>query len=96
MGRSTTRAEEAAEELALQLEWHWEAQARPRLAGLTDEEYFWEPAPGAWSLRPRGSAAAGGIGSGAFVLDYQFPEPAPAPVTTIAWRLAHLLVGVFG
>jgi hypothetical protein len=33
--------------LAEQLSWHWEAQLRPRLAGLTDDEYFWEPAPDA-------------------------------------------------
>lgn len=27
-------------ELLLQLTWHWENQLRPRLAGLTDEEYL--------------------------------------------------------
>jgi hypothetical protein len=32
--------------LAEQLSWHWEAQLRPRLDGLTDDEYFWEPVPG--------------------------------------------------
>jgi hypothetical protein len=37
-----------------QLTFHWTNQLRPRLDGLTDEEYLWEPAPGAWSLRPRG------------------------------------------
>lgn len=82
--------------LVEQFTWHWDNHARPRLAGLTDEEYFWEPTPG-WSLRPRGSGGtATQFGSGAFVLDYAFPEPEPAPVTTIAWRLAHVLVGVFG
>jgi len=25
---------------------------RPRLDGLTDEEFFWEPVPGCWSVRP--------------------------------------------
>ncbi|HET8589626.1 MAG TPA: DinB family protein [Nakamurella sp.] len=84
-------------ELAAQLTWHWEAQLRPRLAGLTDEEYFWEPVRGCWNIRPRGAAttpmAAGG---GDLVMDYAYPEPTPAPVTTIAWRCAHLLVGVFG
>ena len=24
-----------------QFEWHWEHQLRPRLAGLSDEEYLW-------------------------------------------------------
>jgi hypothetical protein len=35
-------------------------------------------------------------GSGAFTIDFAFPEPEPPPVTTIAWRLAHVIVGVFG
>ena len=26
-----------------QLSWHWEAQLRPRLEGLTDEELHWHP-----------------------------------------------------
>jgi len=25
-----------------------------------------------------------------------FPEPEPPPVTTIAWRMAHAIVGIFG
>jgi hypothetical protein len=25
-----------------------------------------------------------------------WPDPEPAPVTTIAWQLSHLAVGVFG
>lgn len=32
--------------LAEQLDWHWTNQLRPRLAGLTDQEYFWSPHPG--------------------------------------------------
>jgi len=58
-----------------------------RLGGLTDEEYFWEPVPGCWSLRPDGQGRwrldGGGGGGGG-------PAPEPAPVTTIAWRLGHL------
>jgi hypothetical protein len=27
-------------------------------------------------------------------IDFEFPPPTPAPVTTIAWRLAHVIVGV--
>jgi hypothetical protein len=80
-----------------QLTWHWDAQLRPGLAGLTDDEHLWEPVPGAWSIRPRAEAvttmAAGG---GSHVADFQLPEPVPAPVTTIAWRLGHLVVGVLG
>ena len=64
-----------------QLTWHWEQQLRPRLDGLTDDECFWEPAPGSWTIRPPR-------------VDFEFPTPDPAPVTTIAWRLAHVIVGV--
>ena len=44
------------EELAEQLDWHWRSHLRPRFDGLTDEEYFWEPVPGMWSVRPRGTS----------------------------------------
>ena len=27
-------------------------------------------------------------------IDFEFPEPDPTPFTTIAWRLAHVIVGV--
>jgi hypothetical protein len=79
-----------------QLDWHWRAQLRPRLDGLTDAEYFWEPVPGCWSVRPRGpSSASQAAGGGDFTIDFVWPQPQPAPVTTIAWRLAHVIVGVF-
>jgi hypothetical protein len=70
-------------ELADQLDFHWQAQLRPRLEGLTDDEYFWEPAPGCWTVHRDGK------------IDFEYPEPVPAPLTTIAWRLAHVIVGVF-
>jgi DinB superfamily len=80
-----------------QLTHHWENQARPRLDGLTDDEYLWEPVPGTWSLRPRAEAtAAMAAGAGEWVLDFELPQPDPAPVTTIAWRLGHVIVGIFG
>lgn len=83
-----------AEQLAYQLTFHWENQLRPRLDGLTDDEYLWEPVPG-WSVRPRGTAATQmAAGGGDFVIDFEFPAPEPAPVTTIAWRLGHVIVGV--
>ncbi len=79
-----------------QLDWHWTNQLRPRLEGLTDEEYFWEPVDNTWSIRPRGQGrAALSMGGGELVMDYAHPEPSPPPVTTIAWRLAHITVGVF-
>jgi hypothetical protein len=102
------------EELAGQLDGHWRSQLRPRLDGLTDEEYFWEPVPGMWSVRRRGEGrdpraegfgrpeASGegtapvALGGGEFTLDFAWPAPDPVPATTIAWRLSHLIVAVFG
>ncbi|QDQ96931.1 DinB family protein [Tomitella fengzijianii] len=83
------------EQLRFQITMHWEEQVRPRLAGLTDAEYFWRPAPGCWTVHPRGegTAAIEG-GSGDFTIDFEFPEPSPPPMTTIAWRLGHVIVGV--
>jgi hypothetical protein len=84
-------------ELAEQLDWHWRNQLRPRMDGLTDEEYRWEPVPGMWGVRPRGTSSTPmTAGTGDFTVDFAFPEPSPAPVTTIAWRMAHLVVGCFG
>ncbi|TDD58824.1 DinB family protein [Kribbella antibiotica] len=82
-------------EVADQLETHWQELLRPRLDGLTDDEYFWQPVPGCWTLSRRGQSAAPlSLGAGDFTMDYQQPPPDPAPVTTIAWRLAHLSVGL--
>lgn len=84
-------------ELVEQLAWHWDEHLRGRLAGMTDDEYFWEPVTGCWSVRPRGTSSAPlAVGSGAMTIDFAAPEPEPAPVTTIAWRVGHLLVGVLG
>ena len=84
-------------QLVEQLDWHWREHARPRLDGLTDEEYRWEPVANCWNVRPRGTGTAPiQAGSGEFTCDFAVPEPDPAPVTTIAWRLAHLTVGIFG
>lgn len=86
-----------AARLADQLDWHWTHQLRPRLDGLTDAEYLWEPVPGAWNVRPRDPhSSAPQRGSGPMTLDFAFPAPVPAPVTTIAWRLAHVIVGCLG
>jgi hypothetical protein len=56
---------------------------RNRLAGLTDEEFFWEPVSGAWNLYRDPDHP------GAWSYPYE-PDPDPAPVTTIAWRLVHI------
>lgn len=69
-----------------QLDFYW-TQWRPRLDGLTDEEYFWEPVAGCWSVR----AVEDG-----WKFDFEFPEPSPPPFTTIAWRLSHIALHIFG
>ncbi|MEO3752751.1 DinB family protein [Streptomyces sp. B6B3] len=71
-----------------QLDWHWRNLLRPRFDGLTDEEYLWEPAPGCWSVRRRAD--------GTFGRDGARPEPDPPPLTTIAWRIGHLVVDILG
>ncbi len=71
-----------SELLADQLSFHWEHQLRPRLDGLTDDEYFWQPVADCWTVH-----ADGGV-------DFTYPPPEPAPFTTIAWRLAHVIIGV--
>ena len=68
-------------QLLEQLAWHWDQHVRPRLEGLTDEEYFWEPVDGAWNIRPRPEArTAMAAGAGDLVIDFEFPEPDPPPV----------------
>ena len=81
-----------SERLADQLDRHWSKNLRPRLHGLPDEEYLWEPVRDCWSVRPRGASA----GSGGWTMDFVSPAPVPAPVTTIAWRMAHIIVSCLG
>jgi uncharacterized damage-inducible protein DinB len=63
----------------------WE-RTRGRFQGLTDDEYFWEPVKGCWSLRPDTD--------GAYRADWEAGAD-PPPFTTVAWRMWHL-VGVYG
>jgi hypothetical protein len=65
----------------------------PRLGEgpLTDQEYLWEPQPGAWSVRRRGQTVSPRpIGPGQWQLDSATGDPDPTPLTTIAWRVGHL------
>ena len=78
-------------QLLSQLEFRWQVMIRPRLEGLTDDEYVWEPAPGCWSVRP--------AEIGHFVVEGQWygglrHEVSPPPFTTIAWRLCHVGSGL--
>lgn len=54
-----------------------------RLRDLTDDEYRWEPAPGCWSVRPGPD--------GVWTADSDRMPIRPAPLTTIAWRLCHVI-----
>lgn len=96
---TTARTIDWTDQLADQLEYHWTGHLRPRLEGLTDAEYHFSPAPDdrTWGVRPRGTGSADvQAGSGDFTIDFAYPEPRPAPLTTIAWRIGHVVVGVLG
>ena len=55
------------------------------------------PVPGCWTISRRGESSAPiSVGAGEFTADYAMEPQDPEPVTTIAWRLAHIIVGVFG
>ena len=71
-----------------QLGFYWDFHLWPRLEGLTDAEYLWEPASPSWSVRPGPD--------GVPRLEYEAPEPEVPPVTTIAWRMVHVGRDVFG
>jgi hypothetical protein len=75
-------------ELLDQLDFYWHRSLRPRLDGLTDREYLWEPVEGCWSVRT--------AGDGTYMVDWAWPAPDPPPFTTIAWRICHIAVPVLG
>lgn len=84
-------------ELVDQLDFQWRVIARPRLDALTDDEYLWEPVPGCWSIRAADSSGTAQLwGSGPYRMEQAVEAPTPAPVTTIAWRLGHMIVEVLG
>jgi uncharacterized damage-inducible protein DinB len=67
------------------IRWEMEEAYRPfrdRLDGLSEEEFWWEPVAGSWTLHRRSD--------GRWYGDYEEPDPEPAPFTTIAWRLNHI------
>jgi hypothetical protein len=70
-----------------QLDFYLNAHLFPRLEGLTDEEYFWEPVPDCWSVVE---------GPDGWELQGAWPEPERPPITTIGWRLAHIAAANIG
>lgn len=71
-----------------QLDFYWNFHLQPRLKGLTDDEYLWEPVDGAWSLRESDESIVR--------IESVVPEPPVPPVTSIAWRMAHVGRDVLG
>jgi hypothetical protein len=67
--------------LALQLDEAYR-MLRDRVEGLNDEEFYWEPVPGSWTVRR--------LEGGRWAADYEEPDPIPAPFSTIGWRLVHV------
>lgn len=69
-------------ELVDQMVFAWDYMFLPRMEGLTDEEYRWEPVADVWTVH------AGLDG------DANWADPNeradPAPFTTIAWRMWHI------
>jgi hypothetical protein len=80
-GYALRPARQVVELLKAVLEEGW-TTLRPRLAGLTDAEFFWEPVPGCWTLHL--------AEDGRWVEDYADPAPDPPPFTTLAWRVIHV------
>jgi hypothetical protein len=72
-------------------------RTRSRLAGLTDEEYFWEPVPGCCTIRRTQSGTYRADDSDDRPVAVLRPDTAAGdpPFTTIAWRLWHL-TGTYG
>jgi uncharacterized damage-inducible protein DinB len=78
------------EQLAGQIELATK-RLRERLAGITDDEYLWEPVAKCWTVRRRDTATSPmPMGGGEWVFDNAEELYSPGPFTTIAWRLMHL------
>jgi hypothetical protein len=82
----TTTGASMKKELVALSDWVW-GRIRSRLEGLTDEELLWEPYPGCWTVRQ--------LRDGTWVSDYVVQPPVAPPLTTIAWRIVHL-IGCYG
>lgn len=66
-----------------QMTFAWDFQFLPRMEGLTTEEYLWEPVANIWTVH----AGENGLPN---VVDLVYPDPDPAPFTTLAWRMFHI------
>jgi hypothetical protein len=72
--------------LASQIDGWWVALFHRRLEGLTDDELWWAPVDGAWTLQRHDDG------------EYRYDWPPGSrgettpPFTTLAWRLCHLAI----
>jgi len=72
-----------------QLEFSWWELGR-LLETVTQDEFVWEPAPGALSVRRRSETSAPrAFGSGEWVVEWPDGPDHPGP-RTVAWLVAHL------
>jgi len=73
-----------------QLDRLWQqstARLNRRLVDLADHEYFWQPVDDCWTVHRVPGA------NDRWTIDYDWPPPVPAPLTTIAWRIVHVANG---
>jgi hypothetical protein len=71
--------------------------SRRQLKRLTEDEFWWEPAPNCWTVRRTGSEVPGALPPlGEWAIDGLFTYPDPSPVTTIGWRLNHMTIVMLG
>jgi hypothetical protein len=56
-----------------------------RCVGLTNSEYLWCPTTDSWNIKPDPDRPD------RWTYDYDFAPPPPAPLTTISWRIVHLI-----
>lgn len=66
-----------------QMTFAWEFQFAPRMERLTTEEYLWAPVADVWTVHK-------GEDGRPNTVDLVYPEPEPAPFTTLAWRMFHM------
>lgn len=84
----TERTVDWKHELLDQMDFYHAGYLMPRLEGLTNDEYFWQPVANCWTVNE--------LADGTFSVDQpSYPDPVPAPFTTIAWRMTHLS-SIFG
>ncbi len=64
------------------------------LDGVGEDEFFWEPVGGCWTVHRRSEDRGDSVdGRGEWVLDYDPSRPGPPPFTTMAWRTVHIAGG---